>query len=376
MHRNANPKSQETVQIYVGEHTSASIHASLSGTADFLQGITGLHFDIIPVVNPQHPSISRANWVDLAAFPAPSDPPTPFDRLVRLRASAMRTYDVNPFTYAGSAWSWHKALGVLDLHTGKEDLRNPLFVEAMNSFRRRFDKAYVFGTGPSLAQARDYDFSDGFRVVCNTMVKHPELKSDFDPHVIVAGDALYHFSDTAHARQFQEDLDKFLERSSAFFVYPSLFHSFVRRRFASHQSKLVAIPVGRRGSSPTALLRSWELPRRGNVLNLLLLPVAVSVCDEVVLVGFDGRKAGDRGFWANAVEYSYPELVRGLMDSHPAFFRKHVPSEEPGRYARRILGNQVGKDILALRKQGVHLSILGESHSSSLKNLPCASVNK
>src|SRR5213076_14180 len=61
------------------------------------------------------------------------------------------------------------------------------------------DRAYVFGTGPSLARATEFDFSHGVRIVCNSIVRNPELLAHIRPHFIAASDFVFHFGPSRYA---------------------------------------------------------------------------------------------------------------------------------------------------------------------------------
>lgn len=186
----------------------------------------------------------------------------------------------------------------------------------------RFDKCYVFGTGPSLALADDLDFSDGYRIVCNTIVKDHTLLDRLRPHFIVAGDAIYHFGYTTFAYAFRSDLVHLLQSQDILFVYPDLFDEIVRRELYLVRSKLVAVPIcSSAGIRFNLDLRgAFCLPRVGNVLNLLLLPLASTLAKRVYLLGFDGRAPTDKHFWKYSDRHTYNEHFTALQRAHPAFF--------------------------------------------------------
>ena len=74
--------------------------------------------------------------------------------------------------------------------------------------------AYLFGTGPSLQLAGNHSFADGIAVVCNTIVRDPTLWHHLAPAFLTAGDAIYHFGHTPHARAFRADALRRLQESN------------------------------------------------------------------------------------------------------------------------------------------------------------------
>src|SRR5207249_2625156 len=120
-------------------------------------------------------------------------------------------------------WGWHYI--VLALHPVtplRIEQSRGTFVRALSRLSNcRHEICYIFGTGPSLEKARTMDFEDGYRIVCNTICKDRDFFEHLKPHILVAGDAQYHFSDTRHAQAFQRDLEQRMEESEFVFCYPA-----------------------------------------------------------------------------------------------------------------------------------------------------------
>ena len=155
--------------------------------------------------------------------------------------------------------------------------------------RKQLNKSYIFGTGPPLEKARRQDWSDGYRIVCNTIVRDPDIWNYINPHFIVAGDAIYHFGHTSFAKAFRKDLSKRLASTDTLFIYPDLFHQFISREFEHLSDKLVPGPMGNHQKINVDLTKEFFLPGLGNVLGLLLLPLGCTLSKRVCLFGFDGR---------------------------------------------------------------------------------------
>jgi hypothetical protein len=242
------------------------------------------------------------------------------------------------------------------------------FQSLLSDLRARDAKrAYVFGTGPSLAAAIDREWSDGYRIVCNTIVRDPVLWAHLEPDVFVAGDTIYHFGFTEFARAFREDLKKRLRERPVCFVYPAMFDVIVQREFAEFRDFLIPVPM-----KPGKQLflgdmdEDFSLPAVGNVLNLLLLPLATTLSKEVGLWGFDGRAPNDQGFWANSGRHSYPELMHTLHEAHPAFFREHIPTGRESKYVATFHGDLLDSNLALLEKEGWTFRMLHRSHTPTL----------
>lgn len=264
-------------------------------------------------------------------------------------------------------WSWCEAgtyvNGIQDQAIAKTRLIQRIrAIQAMG-----FQRCYVFGTGPSLERARHRDWQDGARVVCNTIVRDAELWHHIDPHLVTAGDAIYHFGFTAFARAFRTDLHARMKESpEVLFVYPDYFDFIVRREFADMADRLIPIPNGTQARVHDDLDSNYTLPPLGNVLNKLLLPLGCNLNKHVGLWGFDGRAPTDQLFWSNSQKQSYVELMPTLQAAHPAFFDHFVPRENPEKYVQSVHGDVLEYLLSQAERDGWSFTMLHHTWTPTL----------
>lgn len=234
---------------------------------------------------------------------------------------------------------------------------------------------YLFGTGPSLQLADQRSFADGTTVVCNTIVRDPELWHHLAPAFLTAGDAIYHFGHTPHARAFRADALRRLQESNGhtLFVYPAQFDVIVRSEFRDVQSLLVPIPFGEHTDITVDLTKHFCLPQLENVLATLLLPLGCTLSNNVGLWGFDGRAPSDSGFWANSDRHAYPELTQSIRDSHPAFFAEKTPKGHEAQYVNKVHGDLLDERLTEAERRGFQFRMLHASWTPTLQKRYCAS---
>ena len=238
-------------------------------------------------------------------------------------------------------------------------------------------RCYVFGTGPSLGQAATRDWSDGIRVVCNTIVRDASLWRHISPHLLVAGDGIYHFGFTDFAKAFRRDLRARLEESPEVpFMYPANFDLVVRRDLVGLERQLIPIPISPLANVHTGVMSRFELPELGNVLNLLLLPVGCALSKSIGLWGFDGRAPADKLFWSNSAKQSYTELLGTLQAAHPAFFDHHVPKHDPEKYLRLVHGDVLEYALSQAEQAGWHFEMLHPTWTETLARRTAPGVAK
>lgn len=275
--------------------------------------------------------------------------------------------DIDYRTNPQEGWKWIEAAVYAENHQPDLKGAKQRFYKRFDELQQKgFERSYVFGTGPSLARAAERDWSDGYRVVCNTIVRDQDLWRHIDPHLIAAGDGIYHFGFTPFAKAFRADLRQRLEESDVLFLYPEQFDLIVRREMGHLADKLVPIRIGEQTTVHHISQNNFTLPALGNVLNLLLLPIGCALAKKVGLWGFDGRAPADKLFWSNSAKQSYTELLPTLQAAHPAFFDHNVPKEDPEKYLRMVHGDVLENCLANAESAGWQFEMLHHSWTPTL----------
>jgi hypothetical protein len=276
---------------------------------------------------------------------------------------------INPNEDPEEAWNWFRFLqcyhGLPDLNRRAES-HIKLQKRVCTLKQLGLDRAYLLGTGQSLEKAIDIDFNDGYRIVCNTIVKDPDLWHHVKPHFIVAADAIYHFGPDDYAKAFRKDLHQRLSECDTFFIYPELFDVLVMREFSEMGDQLIPIPMGTHTEICCDLNIRFELPGVGNVLNHVLLPLGCTLSNNIYLWGFDGRAPDDKLFWANSNKHFYKEHMGALIAANPAFFEHNVPQSDPGKYARTVHGDHLEDCLGRAEQKGMRFVMMHFSWTQTL----------
>lgn len=273
-------------------------------------------------------------------------------------------------SHHAAAWEWIRLSTHFYSHEPDFDVAKLRLSEAIElaAGSNIYSCVHVFGTGPSLAKAADMEFEEGFKIVCNTIVRDEELFKKLKPNFIVAGDALYHFSFSEFACAFRYDLLRRLKESNTFFVYPAIFDVLVQRDFGEVSSQLIPVPIGAHKKIEINLLEEFSLPSLGNILPLLQLPLACTLSNKVFLWGFDGKSPNDNlnPFWANSNKHSYPELMHTLRTDFPGFFDHHVPKNNSSNYISSVHGDILDDCLKRAELQGFSFEMLHPSWTKTL----------
>lgn len=289
--------------------------------------------------------------------------------LNKLSSLHQGVFDIDWRSNPADGWSWLEAATWSARHIADRATSARRFAALKAQLDcARFERCYLFGTGPSLEKAVDRDWSDGIRIVCNTIVRDAALWRHISPHMVVAGDGIYHFGFTDFAKAFRRDLRARLEESPAVpFMYPAQFDHVVRRELAGLEDQLMPISISAAVDMNSGVATSFELPQMGNVLNLLLLPVGCALSKRVGLWGFDGRAPSDKLFWSNSAQQSYPELMGTLQLAHPSFFDHHVPKNDPEKYLRAVHGDVLEHALGTAESKGWRFEMLHPTWTATLQ---------
>ena len=181
--------------------------------------------------------------------------------------------------------------------------------------------AAVFGTGPSIDRALEFDFSNAMSVACNTIIASDELLDHIQPALITAGDAVSHFGVSRYAARYRRDLIRCLQERDAYLLTSAAMGYVVALRHPEIADRVILCDQTYDGIN-VDLEQVWSLPRFDSTLNIHMLPSATSFADDVFLLGFDGKNPNpeeNEDFWAHSQKAHYHDLVESGHNCHPTF---------------------------------------------------------
>ena len=183
-----------------------------------------------------------------------------------------------------------------------------------------YEKSYLFCTGPSLSDAIRHDFSDGYRIVCNSLISNKKLMDHIKPHFVVAADPVFHFGASKYASSFRRSLVTAILDYDLTFLLPFFFYP----NFASQFPFLNASSIGVH-QDPNTDYRfdlQQQLLVRGsdNILTILMIPLGATLSKDLYILGCDGRKPDENYFWKHDKASQFSDLMQEARNFHPGFF--------------------------------------------------------
>lgn len=251
-------------------------------------------------------------------------PGVPSKRLAALlelmgkRVSYIATEDTDGREYAVYASLLWNMLSDQERQQVKNRSRGRFNQYAEQIRQQELKKAYAFGNGPSLEKAYEFDFSDGVRIMANSVVKDAALLDHVKPHFLVAGDPVNHFGASTYAAEYRADLLKVLDSRDLRAVLPDFQGFIVLANHPEYAEKIFIVPMINKVPNYNVLKNYW-IPMMWSVLNALMLPLAATFADDIYVLGIDGKskKRDNEDFWAHATTIQYD--VNLAHQCHPTF---------------------------------------------------------
>jgi len=185
----------------------------------------------------------------------------------------------------------------------------------------RARKAYLFGTGPSANRYSEFDFSDGLPIVCNTIIRDEALMDWVRPQVLCFADPIFHFGCSEYAASFREMACRAAEKYDLTIVIPLKYYAHLCHLCPELEKRLIGVPFDRSHEINIDLRQHFQVWPIDNILTLLMIPLGVSLAEELHIIGCDGRVPDEgKRFWKHNAKTQIGELYETVRSTHPGFF--------------------------------------------------------
>lgn len=307
-------------------------------------------------------------------------------RLTRVRGKQLFRVDKHRVRLEGS---FYVEAGFRNEEDSEQlDERNRNAFAALSERLGSFERAYVFGTGPSADLYSRLDFADGLTIVCNTIVKDRDLMDHVRPEILCFADPIFHFGCSRYAARFRDEVRIATDRHDFTICIPRKYFSLFIDLLPELESRTIGIPVRKDRSINLDLSETFELRSVDNVLTFLLLPIASTLAREIHVIGCDGRPLEeDQYFWNHNPKTQFGDLMDNIQSVHPGFFDldyndyylRHCRNTErwmrAGERNGRRYFSMVDSLVPALRRRGPAQAALEQALESSKGDFRVMSVN-
>lgn len=182
----------------------------------------------------------------------------------------------------------------------------------------------LYGSGPSMSQLVEtgHDFGDVAHIICNSMVNNKELLSLIEPAAVVCADPVFHAGPSRYAAEFRSTLNAFMHEhpSVCLVTTVGLLPNILTGLDEANWERTVGIDTSIEEIN-LDLLSKFEVEITENILTMLMLPLAYSITDNVQILGCDGRRFKENGyFWAHDKKSQFDDHLTQTQRVHKAFF--------------------------------------------------------
>ena len=183
-------------------------------------------------------------------------------------------------------------------------------------------KAYLFCSGPSISQYKDFDYKDGLSIICNSVINDVELLEWVQPKVLVFADPIFHFGCSKYTYEFYEQLRRVVDKYDLTIMMPLMYYNLFVYHMPELESRTIGIPFV--GGAPINLDLSsdFNLRSAANIFTFLMLPIASSLAKDIYILGSDGRPLEENNyFWQHNEKVQFVGQMDDIQIAHPAFFK-------------------------------------------------------
>lgn len=249
-----------------------------------------------------------------------------------------KTILVDPYAYSTrEVMEWYQEFcGTVQRSTSRQKNRDR-FHHLQEQFADH-EEAYVFATGPSLDTVFDHSISEGaLRVICNSIVRNDKLLEYLDPDILTFADPVFHFGPSEYAAQFRDDAVETIREYDCWCVVNTPGDELLRAQFPDIADRVIGIPDHSdldRFHIPSA--SELFVRSTGNIMTLLMLPVAAAFADQISILGADGREENESYFWEHSSAAQYEGLMNSAVETHPSFFRDRLYEDYYDQHIERL----------------------------------------
>ncbi|MFC5401734.1 hypothetical protein [Cohnella soli] len=196
---------------------------------------------------------------------------------------------------------------------------------------KKYDLAYVFGSGPSLEKVWDMEFEPSVKIICNSIIKNAKLINRLNADIFVFSDGLW-FSHTSFGAEFRQCLIAFLQNKNRYCIVPEMYAPLLLAHFPDIRDQLIGIPVSSSSMNiPTT--QSFSVKQTYNVMTRLGITTASSLAKSVYILGCDGRSNVNDLEWKHSKSATLVVVENeDLQKVHSSSLVSHDP---PVQYSER-----------------------------------------
>jgi hypothetical protein len=203
------------------------------------------------------------------------------------------------------------------------DTSSARFAEFIDRWKN-IENAYLYLTGPSVETISQNPVDrSAMHIICNSLVKNEGLMRQLQPNVLMFSDPAFHFGISKYAATFRNYV------KMAMINFPEMICMVPERYYPLTNSflgpeaceRIIGIPVKEIEDFHFPSVEEFHTRKTGNILTLMMIPVASSLTNRVHILGADGRASSDKGYWAHAKSSQISDQLRSIYESHPSLAR-------------------------------------------------------
>jgi len=196
-----------------------------------------------------------------------------------------------------------------------------VLIDSLHRSTEQKTQVAVFGTGPTYSNLVWSDFDDCANIICNSIVKQTDLFDVIKPIAVCAADPVFHSSYSSYAEEFRRSLIEALRLTGMPFFFPMRdLGVYLSHLPTDLRPQFAPVRLSDREDFAFDISKDLEVKSTANILTLLLLPLAFTLKNHVLIAGCDGKPASSDYFWQHASEAQFGDQMDSVKSLFGGFF--------------------------------------------------------
>lgn len=207
-------------------------------------------------------------------------------------------------------------------------------VNLLEEHQSKTRPAFVFGTGPSFAAYQKLS-QEGVVIACNSIVEDESFFIKMQPDFFVFADAAHHVGPSKRAQHFRHLLRVRMRDFPKFYVVTTdRFAPIILREFSEFESRFIFLEQSKKRDPNFRLRHDRMVPAMHSVSVIHMFPLAASVSDEILFLGFDGEINAELNddFWNHSEKLNYNFEIDQFHSTHPSYAYDRVARDTKHEY--------------------------------------------
>lgn len=195
----------------------------------------------------------------------------------------------------------------------------------LTALRNDKKQTLLIGSGPSIKELENLnlDYNNIIPIICNSVIKNIDLLKKINPKITVVSDTVFHSGYSKYAEEFRKALVIALDLfEEMILIVPERdYKIYLENLPFKYKTRIYSIKSQNKKNFNLNILDNPTIKSTSNVLSLLMIPIASTISNNIMLIGFDGKTSKDKSIFWKYDDKSQFDTINMTKKAHPSFYK-------------------------------------------------------